>query len=520
MGPAEICKFLKTKLYDGRKETVKPIFISAALTGLFCYFYQMVWGYGNADSIAEGVYFYYGANWATSNGRWFIRILNGFIGRNVVIPTVAVIGDVLLIALAAVLIAEMLKIKNKASLVLMTAMLVASPVVIEQLQYLYIGLSYGAAFLLSALSVYLILLKPAGRFLKILLPVLSTLCITVMLGIYQSYIGAAAMLILLVAIVKLMDGERIRDIFLTCLKYLGSGVTGGILDLVIFKTIMKLQGLEAAERVGTFSLQTITGQLSDSLKNCYFNLFSYFNDAMMMRRYAYLVFFVTGLVLLAAGLVKLLRSGKIASFITILVLLIVLPVFINITGVIFPDNGITNIMRYQDVLYIPLILALLERLTVKKAPAEWAAALSLFFLVSTYTISANATALCNRISYDAITHQALLMLADAYDVEEYEDGTAIIFAGGITDSVPRTYTGIYEYAIGTGSPVFYNNTFSMERSRYNFAYNYLGVNLQHISESFYEELVASEEFQSMPVWPEEGSVRYMDGCIVIKTREY
>lgn len=54
-GIDESLNSFSNKILAGREKSAKRILITTILTCFFCYFYEMIYGYGGPDSLCEGV---------------------------------------------------------------------------------------------------------------------------------------------------------------------------------------------------------------------------------------------------------------------------------------------------------------------------------------------------------------------------------------------------------------------------------------------------------------------------------
>lgn len=59
----------------------------------------------------------------------------------------------------------------------------------------------------------------------------------------------------------------------------------------------------------------------------------------------------------------------------------------------------------------------------------------------------------------------------------------------------------------------------LQYCRRNYLLNYFGVDGGHIYGHLYNDAVASEEFKAMPLWPAEGSVKRVNGLVIVKFSE-
>ncbi|MBP5153017.1 MAG: glucosyltransferase domain-containing protein, partial [Lachnospiraceae bacterium] len=167
------------KLFGGHEKTAKRILLTTVLTCFFCYFYEMIYGYGGPDSICEGVYFYRTADYSTAITRWVIRFLNGFVGKNLIFPFIIVVLYCLMIGAASFVLCREFSVESGVSQVLLTAALISFPVVLTHFAYPYIALTYSLSFLMVVLGVFF------ARNGRIWGMIAAVLCFVIMLGSYQ-----------------------------------------------------------------------------------------------------------------------------------------------------------------------------------------------------------------------------------------------------------------------------------------------------------------------------------------------
>ena len=248
--------------WKNNDKTCKRILLVSMLTCLFNYFYLIVNGYGGPDAICEGVHYYIGENTAVKSARWFIPWITSFFGKNVVIPLVIVVFYCLAIAISAFIIFKLLDIKNSGFQILTVSAMVCFPVVTRQFAYLYTALAYAISFLMVVLAALLLRRRKLIPFL------LGTCCLLLMLGSYQSYIGAAAIVLicfLFDMVKKRAVSESLKDVGI----YVLSGIIAGVLDLIIANAAMQQRGIDGYDRVSSISLSESIKYLGFSLKASY-----------------------------------------------------------------------------------------------------------------------------------------------------------------------------------------------------------------------------------------------------------
>lgn len=498
--------------YEERKR-IKWIIASVFITGIFSYFLLMVYGYTCPDGIIEGLYYYTNADWALANGRWAIRYLNYFIGHNVVIPFIVVILYCLLVALSMIFITEIFRINKIVHLILASSIMIASPCVITILPFTYMALSYALAFLGSVLYCYLG--KKGGIY-----NIGAIIFLLITMGSYQSYIGSAVLLIILIFLYELLSGYSIRLLLKQLVNYCFTGITACILDIAIYKSEIYLRKTYEADRLELFGIRTIISSLSTSIRKAYRSFFEYFMDGMLQRQYFYAVILLCAIIILMSLSIGLCRKKQYMKAGMIAITFLLIPIAANFIVILVPYGSFYILMCYHYILIIPFIFALLELLNIDiiKTIMECLMSISVFALISTYVLSANASFMCWKISYRIIEKQTDQILADVFDLKDYQlNRTRILIAGFPSDSIVRSNLKIYDYAIGlTNNVAYWEDWNGLSNSRRMYLLNYYGIEGGYFSREEYAAVIESQEFEDMPVWPQEGSVKMFYDMAVVK----
>lgn len=496
----------------------RRILFITILTCLFNYFYLIVNGYGGPDAICEGVWYYIGEGTATRLARWAIPYINTFFGKNVVIPLVIVVFYCLMIGASAFIIFLLLDIKNAGFQILTVTAMVSFPVITRQFAYLYMALAYSVAFLMVVLAAWLLRRRKIISFLA------GTICLLIMFGSFQSYIGAAAAMVFICFMYDLIRKRSVSDALKNVGIYIISGIIAGGLDLLVAQAMINHRGLEASDRVLSVSLSEAVEYLGFSIPASYRWFFMFFDSDVLMRDKLYFLLFSILFILIIANMVILIKQKKIVHSILLLIAFMLLPLAMNICAVIFPHNGIYDVMRYQYVLIIPLAFALIGILPrmILNSLLQWVLYANIFLLIMGYTISANASAICYKLAYESTHDQAVSMLSRVYELEGYDLDTTPIVLGGQAISWMDTYEAfgqLFRYAVMESGPVFWGGEYGLTTCRYFYFLDYLGVNPQWLTKEQYNDVTGTQEYAEMPCWPAAGSVQMIDGYAVIKIKE-
>lgn len=519
MTPGEVCGTIKERVVGaGNIKTCKRIGIVALLTCIFNYFYFIINGYGGPDAVCEGVYYYIGEDTATASARWFIPYLNKFFGQNVIIPLVIIIFYALMIAAAAFFLFDLWEIKSAGFQIFSVSAMVCFPVITRQFAYLYTALAYSTAFLMVVLAAWLLKKKQVLSFIA------ATVCLIIMFGSFQSYIGAAATIVVIGFLLDMAKKRPILEALEDVGQYLICGIIAGILDLFIANAMIKAKGVTAYGRVSEVSLSESLKYLDFSIPAAYKWFFSYFDTDVLARNILYTVLFAIIIILVIANVIALIKNKKIVHSILFVVGILLLPLAMNVCAVVFPHNGIYDVMRYQYVLLIPLAFALFVPLAknIVTSMLQWISFFAVFLLIAGYTISSNASAICYKLAYESTHDQALSMLSRVYELDGYDPDSTTIMFGGQPIGYGDTYVAfeqLFKYAIMESGPVFWGGDYGMTACRYFFFRNYMGVDPYGLTADQYWYVVCSPEYMDMPCWPAQGSVQMIDNYAVIKLSE-
>ncbi|MBR5421467.1 MAG: glucosyltransferase domain-containing protein [Lachnospiraceae bacterium] len=510
---------MKTAFTDMLRRQLKKyrsLFITAGLTCFFSYFYLMVKGQGGADAVCEGVHYYHNEDWATASARWMVRYVNLIVGKNVIIPFIVVILYCAMLALALCFLCELFEIKRPLSHVIAAALMISCPIATQQFAFLYMCLGYCLSFLLVTVAMWL------SRKRKPLYVLMSVPCYLIMLGCYQSYIAMIAALGLLLFFRDQLCGVKQKDAWIDLGLVVATAFAAALINFPFSDFMAKQVGMGIISRVSDFSLKDIIENLPFTLKYSYVWFVTPFTTDVLSKDKQYLLLF---LLLLAALFVMFwgqIKKKEYLRFALCLASVLLLPLAMNVCVVLFPHNGLYDIMRQQYLLLVVLFFFLYEKLPEHKS-FLWmykGGCTVGALLTACYVLSANATFILNGIIYDYTIREAGLMLGRVYELEDYVPHETPIVLGDPIDykDIEGIYPQMFRYAYMAGGPVFWEGPYGMTTGRYWFFREWMGVDPQWIDVEEFEFVINNTEYVEMPVWPEPGSVKMIGRYAVIKTR--
>jgi len=234
--------------------------------------------------------------------------------------------------------------------------------------------------------------------------------------------------------------------------------------------------------------------------------------------YLYALVFIL-MVYMLARLVISKNPRKIYTYIILAGCLLILPVGLNITEIMAP-MALTHILVTNGfVLGIVLVFVILEAYWSRASFYLKCAVIILTMLVgANYWRQSSSFYFVQHIQYERTFAFYNRMLARIEGTEGYEPGMPVAIIGtapfwymGVSDVLAaesRQIVGFSEYrpAVGLGQPHKVMNFFS----------NYLGVHVVRANSAQVEQVMTSQEFFSMPLYPRYGSVQVIDDVLVVK----
>lgn len=196
---------------DKWNENQKTAFISCILIGLmthgYMYFNKLSW---HDDMTLTHI----GSSYAV--GRWFLGVIEWAVNRcggYYSLPVLQGCASLFFIALAAVLVVDMLKITKKILVVLTAGIMIAVPVMTALYAYMFTAAAYSLSIFLCILGIYC---TWKIRGIQGILLGMGAICLGI--GCYQAYIAVAVCMACMILYLDIVDSSE------TEWKILGGGI--------------------------------------------------------------------------------------------------------------------------------------------------------------------------------------------------------------------------------------------------------------------------------------------------------
>lgn len=500
-------------------------FFSALLIGFVTHYWFLVNLFMSPDGIVYSV-LYSAGDFEISVGRWGIDLIDS-IRANRSVSSVSSIGCLFLAAFGCALLTDVLQLKKRVSVILTSAAIMVSPALTLTLLYEYCSDAYLCGFFLSVLSVFCVhRMKHNAMGIG-----MSAVCLCGALSIYQNYIGVMIGCCLIILIKELFNKQLlIADIIRDGIKRLAAIAAGGILYYGMTRAICAIKGiapstyngaasinmLSVLSSLGTSSIESIRKIKHFFLHDTYVFNIKWYRDRMCMIFFAILILCIVALVMQ-----KQLYRDKVRILLMLLCLGL-LPLGLNAVFIIAPDSELYALNSMQLMLVFPLLFCLAEEFELGTYICmKWSGLAVSAAILFTYYTAANYSYSYLELSYNQARAEADKIVDRMQSTVGYERGMPCAIAGILTDEYfprDRAYRGYTICNIVEG-PIFHGNYAGSRESWKKFCLIYQGEDLNFCDPVRYQEIVESEEFKKIGVFPAESSVKIIQNVVVAKLME-
>lgn len=488
----------------------KLAFFAALLIGLFAHMYMIVNKLPNHDYI----YNIYNDQfaWPLSLGRWFLHITTG-ISSYFILPWVNGVLAILYAAVAAALIVAVLELKNPVPVILCSGLLVTYPSFADTLGYMFLSDGFLFAMFLASFGVWFWHRKGNAAGIIGL-----AVCIALAVGTYQAYLSFAIMLILIRLILDMIEDRYENRVLL---QRGARALFGGALGMALYYAglliMMKINHVGFSDYMGMDSVSApgISKLLSTLKKDtiAFAEMFIGGNSEFTAYEILNMIFIPAFLsLLIVAALKQKLYRRKLQAVLTVAACLLFIP-----AAYVFDFLSNEVVYRYLMLYSLVLIYMLFVKLAdayVRGWLAE-ACAVLIAVIVFDFALISNIGYLnleyCWEQTYaTAVRMQERITMLDGFDADCHLMVTGTIETEGrswLLDRIP--------YMVGIDDVnLMRNQTFIRVILMQD-----LGMRLEVVDADEKEQVLATPEYAEMPCWPQAGSVKMIDGVIVVKLSE-
>lgn len=472
----------------------------------------------------------FGSDYGVMSGRWLLPAVLKLEGDLCISWIIGLIAAFFL-SLSVCIVVSMTRIRSAVGCIAAAAIMTSFPTIASNNFYMFSADAYMLSLFLACLGAFFTVRYRFG-----FIP--GCVCLILSAGIYQAFLGVGAALLVGSLIFELLDGEK------SAWEVLKKGV-GYFLMLVavivVYYAIVKL----TSRTTGLVDYKGISSMGFESLKDLRWTLVSAFTfyfrffvkDGMSLHSAPAVVAFV---LMMAAALIMGLSVIRRRSLgwkkvaLLIFLLMCFLPAA-NLTRLMAPMAQLHMLMIYGVCLVPVAAVALGDYVYAMREAREakgpsvkldtacvWLVVCSAIILSANYAVKDNEAYFKSEMIERESVAYGNRILSAAQQAEGYEAGMPLVLVG--TKGVEPLATKGLENVIMTGC-------FEMDSVIRCYTYDrflnyYCGwtddvyIEGDIDDEKVTERYAAMDEVRDMPVYPNQGSVRVIDGAVVVKISEH
>lgn len=532
-------KAIKQNVLQWWNELDKKYFLGMLLFSSFVFFplisQRLTNAYDGMWTTAE----YWVGRWELSNGRWLWPVLNS-LRFSIQLNPINAMACLTTVSLGVTLLHQLFEKEAgvRASLLswLAGAGYVSNVVVACYLSFAHQSPEFGISFFLSVMAAYC-----AIRAEKMIVGIISgAVFLAMSLGLYQTNLACFCLVMLAYFLLLLFRNQEKQKIREHICRSLASAASGAVLYLLILKAVLWATGTAMADYQGgaDISVSGILKNLPSNVAKCYELFYRYFFGTLvkhnMLQETAavfVLMFFVVGAAL-ACRLVRLVCRKDWENTFYGIAALLVLPMTCTIFMVATSQASFYIPMSGGLALFLPVCFWLLDSSregetacdAFRKCWNKAEKALTLLTAAAVVYGSVFMSAVDQQAMYEGrlATKELSDLIAQTLVSEGYYDDEIPVMLVGNASSSPlfRTHELYHRANPYARVGLFMAEAADTIRFSWNAAFrDYTPIWLNLCDDKTYQELLETEEIAEMPTFPQEGSIRKMDGVLVIKVSE-
>lgn len=510
MPPDKAYDYIVSKI---SKREIK-LYILSCIIGYIVHYILYSQQLTNPDgSWGGGSFVHESSQWEIELGRWGLYLIDcsrGFLVSPFLVCTISII----IMGIAGLFLLRVLKISSKIYSVIILIMMISMPCFSYTLSYWYCADAYTYAMLFAILSVYFVNKEGSKNFL------MGVVCMTMMLGLYQAYLCVTVGLCLICLFIQLYEESIIKYFWKKICRFIAFGISGVGLYWIILQIVLLVNNIRLSDYSGANNISVINSlkSLPQRILHTYYVFFDWMfgNEIILNEYWKRPYFYVLLLVVGGVSFIMLNRMYRKRTVIGVIILLL-FPVGISSIEIIAPERDINILLSCGMCLIIPFVLKMTEMVNDKYV-IQYICIIVSVLIVWSYILTDNAT----YLAVQTTTRQTETVLRDIYsdvqDLEDYERDSKYMFAGIIDKSLYKRDAKIYKMSYGSWAYMdsFWNSYNGSRADWFYLYFNLLGMKLNLCSEEEYINIVNSEEFENMSIYPAKNSIKIIDGIVCVK----
>lgn len=467
------------------------------------------------------------------SGKWFLDVIMQGVNLGFQLPWLNGIYSLAILGVTFYYMSKILNINSRIGIASLIGVVTIFPTILQCQIYVSSIDVYMTAFLMSVLAAYCV-----SKELNWWRVLLSALFMAFSIATYQAYVGITLCLMLNVMINKIFDGDSPYNIIKRAFCYLGSIVGCGVIYLVANKVILAMnnatiQSYQGQDKLGQFES---IGQIVELVKLAYGKVYSYYWS---YGTYGFVpvpvvnaqrVLIVLSVVFLIILFIKKRIYKNVLNTLFLFIIISLMPLAMGFLTVANPYLSFDSILYRMPYVYFFILFIYLVEEICKEFVEFKIKSVNIFRIIATVLvifIVFRGVTLCNvagfklKMDYDRSISMGTQLVTEVQMVEGYTTEVPIQIIGNFDTSKfyysrGEGFDALLSGMIGYG----YWNSFTYSSVIPGFLMCEIGFKGNIIGTSpWNDEIALKTEVREMPCWPDDGSIKMVDGEIVIKLSE-
>jgi len=472
----------------------------------------------------DGISRMYEVQQNTLYGRWSLHY-SSYLYSFTQMPMVIGVLVAFFLAITVFFIVRLFELKSSLLAGMWGCLIAVFPALAYTSTHTYTVAAYMFSAALTAFSVWLVRKYKLG-----IIP--AALILAYAMGTYQAYVCVAICICLLLVIQDMLKAEIpwIKAV-LNGVRFVVFIILGTVIYYIVLQIFLEIKDLEMISYLG---IDEIAGgypldMLGSILAKTYGQVgeFLFVKGADNTFNYGplialHVVLLLVGVVLLVRWVLERKMQKDILRLISVVLLLALLPLAVNFIQVMtplstpFPHSKFTFVFLY----FLPVLLAdMCGKLNWKGIFAKVTEAVlivAVLFQTVYFWQYDNVLYTALNQAHRATLTYATNLLSRVESCEGYQYGMEVVVVGGFP--ADRYDTDLENYKMIFQGGVLTSSVLPLNKHIYYYFNDWLNVPIGEPAEETFLRLTATQEFQEMPLYPNDGSVRIIDNCVVVKVQ--
>lgn len=499
------------------------LFVAILVLGYVIHSFRITQMLNGADDVSLLMKGYGGG---TTFGRWALDFFGFRVNYKWIIGSFNLSGfdgiiTLIFLSLSICIILELFHLQNSKLGLLFAVVFIAYPVCSTTFLYMFTAAYYGFSCFLAVLAAWCLKTE------KVLYGCIAVLCMAFSVGLYQAYFPVTVTLCLFMVLDYFLDGNADvrtgirKGVYYVLMMCLGLGLYFIILNNRLQNLGAELTTYQGMDSTGQIRL----GELPGLLMKCYVTflqfptvLYHSINTLPIIRK-GIAVLLVLSLIL---GIWAICRQKKWLNRIMTAILLLLVPVAVNLIEIMCSRSNIYELMIYSTVFIFLLPIILWKRIQVENGAGRLLLKIFGIGMAAVFVITALGYgwhANWNYVAVDYMNRETAsymtTLVTRIKSADGYRDEYPVLFVGERhfdDQHFKHPYSDYAELYFELYQEQSLINGFSWREAML----VYTGFIFTVPSEQKSNEIYASNEFQQMSCYPDDGSIAVIDEVIVIK----